>query len=143
MSAEASVQFVDTNILVYAYDRSAGKKHERGRELLKTLWESGLGGLSIQVLQEFFVTITRKVSYPLPANEAMQIVSDLGAWRVHSPGVEDVCSAISIHERNQISFWDAMIIRSALQLGCTTIYSEDLSHRKVYEGIRVINPFMD
>jgi len=71
-------QFVDTNVLVYAYDVSAGAKHERARALLEEFWESGAGCLSIQVLQEFYVNVTRKVAHPLDSDTALQVVTDLG-----------------------------------------------------------------
>ncbi|MFZ5852572.1 MAG: PIN domain-containing protein [Actinomycetota bacterium] len=133
--------FVDTNVLVYAHDITAGTKRDRARSLLAALWESGEGCLSVQVLQEFFVTATRRVPKPLDEDAAGIVVADLSRWRVHSPGPEDVLSAIDIHRRNQVSLWDAMIIRSAGQLGCGVLYSEDLSDGQRYEGVRVQDPF--
>jgi predicted nucleic acid-binding protein len=135
--------FVDTNILVYAHDATAGQKRERARALLTELWASGEGCLSVQVLQEFFVTVTRKVPKPLDAASAAAIVADLSHWRVHSPRSDDVLSAIGSHRRQDISFWDAMIVCSAASLGCGTLYSEDLNPGQQYEGVRVRNPFLD
>jgi len=143
MCAERVLQFVDANVLIYAYDVTAGAKHEQARALVAGLWESRDGCLSIQVLQEFYVTVTRKVARPLTANMAAEVVADLAAWRVHAPIVEDVNQAIAIHRRYAISFWDALIVRSAAQLGCTTLWSEDLHAGQVYEGVRVINPFAE
>jgi predicted nucleic acid-binding protein len=140
MSAER--QFVDTNVLVYAHDRSAGAKHLRARALLAELWDSQTGCLSIQVLQEFYVNITRKVARPLDPTEARQIVADLGHWRVHSPTVNDVLDAIMLQQRHGLSFWDAMIVTSAIQLGCATVWSEDLNAGQDYDGARVANPFI-
>jgi len=134
-------QFVDTNILIYAHDRSAGTKHERARALLTELWESGDGCLSIQVLQEFYVNITRKVARPLPPDTARQIIADLGHWTVHSPTVDDVLNAIALQERHGLSFWDAMIVASAMQLGCLVLWSEDLNDGQEYDGARIVNPF--
>ena len=134
-------QFVDTNILIYAHDRSAGTKHERARALLTELWESGDGCLSIQVLQEFYVNITRKVARPLPPDTARQIIADLGHWTVHSPTVDDVLNAIALQERHGLSFWDAMIVASAIQLGCLVLWSEDLNDGQEYDGARIVNPF--
>src|SRR5437016_486781 len=83
------------------------------------------GCLSVQVLQEFFVTTTWKLPRPLEAPAAAQIVDDLAHWHVHSPAVADVRAAIDIHQRTGASFWDAMILRSAQELGCQILYSED------------------
>jgi len=134
-------QFVDTNVLVYAHDVSAGVKHERAKELIAFLWESGRGYLSIQVLQEFYVTVTRKVARPISPQAASKIIDDIGTWHVHSPRVEDVLLAVDIQERNRLSFWDAMIVCSASRMGCDLIWTEDLSTGQEYEKIPVVSPF--
>lgn len=134
-------RFVDTNVLVYAHDTSAGRKHERARALLEQLWDTGDGCLSVQILQEFFVNVTRKIPAPLDAAAAKEIVADLSHWRVHVPAADDVLGAIGLHQRTGISFWDAMMVRSAVEIGCGVIYSEDLSHSQLYDGARVENPF--
>lgn len=136
-------QFIDTNILIYAYDGSTAAKHERARALLEQLWETGAGSLSIQVLQEFYVNITRKVPQPLALETARQIVADLSIWPIHSPTAQDVIVASQLQERYGLSFWDAMIIVSASQLECDSLLSEDLSTGQVYDVVRVINPFLD
>jgi predicted nucleic acid-binding protein len=137
-----SRQFVDTNVLVYAHDVSAGDKHARARALIEDLWITRQGCLSIQVLQEFFVTTTRKIPRPLDAADAGRIVSDLARWHVHAPAVSDVIAAINIHDRTGASFWDAMILRSAKELGCVTLHSEDLNSGQMYEGVQIRNPFI-
>lgn len=141
MSEPNAPQFIDTNILVYAHDVSAGEKHLRARQLMVDLWESRAGCLSIQVLQEFYVTVTRKVARPLSGEAAAQLIADLSTWEVHCPRVESLLDAIRIQERHQIAFWDAMIIASAMQLGCRTLWSEDLNPGQVYGPVRVQNPF--
>jgi predicted nucleic acid-binding protein len=141
MSDRPAYQFVDTNVLVYAHDASAGFKHERALALIKSLWETQAGCLSIQVLEEFYVTVIRKVARPLASEAAAQIVADLAAWRVHAPEVDDVLDAITIHQRYSISFWDGLVVKSAARLGCQSIWSEDLNPGQVYAGIRVVNPF--
>jgi predicted nucleic acid-binding protein len=141
MSEPRELQFVDTNVLIYAHDRSAGDKHTRARDLIRALWQSGEGCLSVQVLQEFYVNVTQKVAKPLKADVAAQIVADLAVWQVHRPGVEDVLDAIRLQERYQTSFWDAMIVASAIQLGCHTIWSEDLRAGQVYDTVTVTSPF--
>jgi predicted nucleic acid-binding protein len=136
-----SRQFVDTNVLVYAHDVTAGDKHSRARSLLEELWVTRRGCVSVQVLQEFFVTTTRKIPKPLEAQAAAQIIDDLAHWHVHAPAAADVLAAIEIHQRLGTSFWDAMIIRSAKELGCQTLHSEDLNPSQAYEGVQVLNPF--
>lgn len=132
--------FVDTNLFVYAYDSSAGRKREVARDLISGLWDSREGCASIQVLQEFFVNITRKVPEPLSVRDAATLVEDLSAWTIHTPGPRDVLSAIEFHERMDVSFWDAMILTSARSLGCQVLYSEDLNAGQGYDGVRVENP---
>lgn len=141
MSEPNGLQFVDTNVLIYAHDLSAGRKHSRARELIRDLWQSGAGCLSIQVLQEFYVNVTQKVAKPLAPEAAAQIVADLAAWHIHRPNVEDVLDAIRLQQRYHISFWDAMIIASAIQLDCETLWSEDLNPGQVYDQVTVLNPF--
>jgi predicted nucleic acid-binding protein len=133
-------QFLDTNILVYAYDITQEVKHTQASRLLLSLWESGLGCLSFQVLQEFYVSVTRKSEFPLSPEEAAQVVSDFSDWPVHRPGLKDILSAIDLHQRCQVSFWDAMIVQSARQSGFSVLWSEDLFTAETYNGIKVINP---
>lgn len=133
--------FVDTNVLVYAYDLSAGDKHERARELVEELWRTRCGCISVQVLQEFFVNVTRKIPAPLPTPTARELVRDLAHWRTHSPDERSVLAAIDLHERADLSFWDAMILHSASSLGCETLYTEDLNAGQRYNGVMAENPF--
>lgn len=141
MSETRDPQFVDTNILVYAHDRSAGEKHVRARELVRELWQSGNGCLSVQVLQEFYVTVTLKIAMPLDADTAARIVADLSVWQVHCPGVQDVLDAIQLQQRYRLSFWDAMMVTSAIRLGCGRIWSEDLNPGQAYGRAVVKSPF--
>ena len=134
-------RFVDTNLFVYAYDSSSGGKREVARGLIAGLWESREGCASVQVLQELFVNLTRKVPMPLPARDVASLIEDFSAWPVHSPGPRDVLSAVELHERAGVSFWDAMILTSARSLGCRVLYSEDLNPGQSYDGVRVVNPF--
>ncbi len=141
MSDKPALEFIDTNILVYAHDRSAGEKHQVARDLIREMWKTGNGSLSVQVLQEFYVTVTRKVASPLPIEAATEIIRDLSFWQVYAPSAEDVLGAIDIQRSYQVSFWDAMVIHSAKCLSCTVIWSEDLSDGQVYENVQVKNPF--
>jgi predicted nucleic acid-binding protein len=142
MSETSNLQFVDTNILIYAHDRSAGGKHTRAGELIQDLWRSGAGCLSVQVLQEFYVNVTQKVPKPLSPEVAGQIIADLSVWQVHRPGVADILDAIRLQGRYQLSFWDAMVVASAIQLGCQTLWSEDLNPGQAYDQVTVASPFL-
>lgn len=145
MSAETrgwERRFVDTNLFVYAYDSSAGRKRDVARDLISGLWDSREGCASVQVLQELFVNITRKVPETLSVRDAATLVEDLSAWTIHTPGPRDVLSAIEFHERMDVSFWDAMVLTSARSLGCQVLYSEDLNAGQSYDGVRVENPLV-
>ncbi|MBS1849083.1 MAG: PIN domain-containing protein [Actinobacteria bacterium] len=135
------MQFVDTNILLYAYDASAGDRHRAARALVSDLGRSRSGALSVQVLQEFYVNATSKIAQPLTPAEGRDRVSILGRWPTHVPTADDVIAASSISETAQLSFWDAMVVRSAVVLGCTTLWTEVLNDGQVVEGVRVVNPF--
>ena len=141
MNEPRDLQFIDTNILIYAHDLSAGEKNARARKLVERLWESRLGCLSIQVLQEFYVNVTEKVARPLMPEVAAQIISDLSVWQVHRPGAQDVLDAIRMQQRYQLSFWDSMIVASAIQMGCRTLWSEDLNPGQTYDQVTVASPF--
>ena len=141
MSDNLDLQFVDTNTLVYAHDISAGEKHTLAKEIVQHLWESESGCLSIQVLQEFYVATTVKVKRSLDSETAAQIIRNLSYWKIHVPEAGDVLGAIDLQRREGISFWDAMILWSAKQLGCNELLSEDLNPGQTYDGVRVINPF--
>jgi predicted nucleic acid-binding protein len=118
--------FLDTNILIFAYDRSAGKKHDLAAQMVESCWENENGCLSIQVLQEFFVTVT-----------------DLAQWRIHTPKASDLLEAIDLQQSYQLAFWDALVVQSAASLGCKQLFSEDLNHDQVYGDVQVINPFRE
>jgi predicted nucleic acid-binding protein len=133
--------FLDTNILVYAYDRSAGEKRDLAAQLMESCWVNENGCLSLQVLQEFFVTVTKKLETPLGHQTARQIVADLANWRLHAPEAGDLLQAIDLQQTYQLAFWDAMVVQSAASLGCKQLLSEDLNHGQVYGNVQVINPF--
>jgi predicted nucleic acid-binding protein len=141
MTDDIELQFVDTNVFVYAYDADAGEKYGRAIQLIEELWKSKCGCLSTQILQEFYVNITRKAKQPLSAEETKRVIRHLSAWTVFSPQPGDILAAIDLHERYQISFWDALVIRSAQQSGCKVLWSEDLADGQDYDGVKVVNPF--
>ena len=135
--------FIDTNILVYAFDLSAGRKYQIASQLVRECWENETGCLSIQVLQEFYVTVTRKITNPLESVIARQIISDLAEWRLQTPGASDVLQAIDYQLNHHLSFWDAMILQSAVRLGCAQIWTEDMNHGQSFGPVRVVNPFIE
>lgn len=141
MSAEATREFVDTNVLVYAFDPSAKTKQIAAAGLVERLWQSGTGCVSVQVLQEFFVTVTRKVPQPLLIDAAADRVRELSTWKVFAPAAGDILAAIALHKQAQISFWDAMILQAAAESGCESLWTEDLNERQILRGVRIRNPF--
>jgi len=143
MSASLRRQFLDSNILVYAYDRTQEAKWKRARAFLEDLWASREATMSVQVLQEFFRVVTRKLPHPLSVSEARPIVADLAKWPCHRPGAADVMAAIDLQEELKISFWDAMIVHSARQMGCSVLWTEDLNDGQRYAGVLVRDPFAD
>jgi len=134
--------FVDTNILVYAHDRTAGEKHSRSREVLRQLWESGQGVLSTQVLQEFCINVRRKVANPLPLEEVSELVREYSTWNVVTNTPESILRALEIERRYRTSFWDALIVQAALDAGASILYSEDLAGGQHYGAIQVVNPLV-
>ena len=143
MAAEPQREFVDANVLVYAFDSSAARKQQAARQLLERLWESNGGCLSIQVLQEFFVTVTKKVAKPLSVADATARVREFSAWRVFAPAAEDVLDAIALHAQAKIGFWDAMIVLAAAESGCDVLWTEDLNDGQLLRGVRIRNPFAE
>ena len=137
-----SVEFIDTNILVYAHDSSADKKRKRSASLLNSLIAKHNMVLSIQVLMELYVTLTQKIPNPIPAAQALEIVQDLGALNVFCPDTQDVLEAARLSIQHQLSFWDAMIVRAAIAQEATVLWTEDMNHGQVYEGVQIRNPFL-
>jgi len=135
-----SGEFVDTNVLVYAHDRSAGAKHTASIGLLSQLVEDDAGALSVQVLTEFYSAVTKKGHLKPKAAEA--VISDLADWTIHQPGHADVLRAIGLQVRYQLQWWDALILNSAIQLGCSILWTEDLNDRQKYGPVTARNPFV-
>jgi len=133
--------FVDTNILVYAEDRDAGSKHAIARDLVAGLWRSGQGAVSIQVLQELYVTVTRKVPRPLNPEEARAIVQQYLTWRVVANTGGRLLAAMSRSSGFKISFWDALIVEAAHAARCDRLLTEDLNHGQRIGDLLVVNPF--
>lgn len=133
--------FLDTNIIIYAYDVSAGDKHEIARKIMVDLWDSGLGVISTQVLQEFFVNITQKIPKPLDKRLTKDILSDLLKWDVVVNDGESILEAVEILFKYGYSFWDSLIIEAAMRSGSEVLLSEDLTHGQKINGLTINNPF--
>ena len=132
--------FLDTNILVYAVDRAEPEtaKRAKAREIIA----QGSFGLSAQVLQEFYVTVTRKIKKPLSAARAARLVAELAKLQIVTTDTTLINTAIALSERYQISYWDGAIIAAAEALDAKTVYSEDMNHGQTYGSVRVENPFV-
>ncbi|NEX17782.1 MAG: PIN domain nuclease [Halochromatium sp.] len=135
--------FVDTNILLYAYDKEAGSRHAAAKALTKALWQQNGGILSTQVLQEFYVNVTRKIPRPLSPVVARNIIRSYCVWHIEQASCESVLYASEIQERHRVSFWDALIIATAVQGGADILLSEDLNAGQIIEGVLIVNPFED
>ncbi len=133
--------FFDTNVLVYGDDQSAPAKQRRALDLLAEHRRAGTGAVSLQVLQEYFVTVTRKLH--VDAAIARRKVELLAELDVATPDVTDVLAAIDLHRLRGISFWDALILRAAKQSGCSVLFSEDFQHGAEVDGIRIVDPFRE
>lgn len=134
--------FVDTNVLVYAHDLDADRRHDIAASIIEELWENENGVMSTQVLQEFYVTVTKKIPRPLSQARARGIVENYLSWHVEVNEPETVLQASEIEERHLLSFWDALIIAAASRAKADTILTEDLNHGQRIEGILIENPFV-
>jgi predicted nucleic acid-binding protein len=132
--------FVDTNVLVYAHDLDAGRKQKIAKELLLTLGQQRSGAVSMQVLQEFYNIVTRKLVHPMVKEEARATVDDFSLWCIETSPAE-IQRAFQIEDEARISFWDAMIVAAAHKAGAERILSEDLNPGQRIAGILIENPF--
>ncbi len=133
--------FVDTNILIYAYDVDAEKKHLVAKEVLHELWMDRTGVLSTQVLQEFYVNVTRKISKPLTKKSARAIIDSYAVWCIDTTPAE-IAMAFRIEDDARIGFWDALICATALKAGAGRILSEDLNAGQKIAQVLIENPFV-
>lgn len=133
--------FVDTNVLVYGHDADAGEKHKVARGILAELWDHRTGVLSVQVFQEFYVTMTRKVLHPLPSNKVRSIIQDYFSWHIEVNDPLSVLVASRVEGNHRISFWDALIVAAAARAKAVKILTEDLQTGQIIEGVLIENPF--
>lgn len=131
--------FFDTNILIYADDKASPSKQKRALDLLADHRRERSGVVSLQVLQEYFVTVTRKLRVdPAIARRKVELLAE---FDVAAPDLADILAAIDLHRLHGFSFWDALVIRSAKQSGCTVLLSEDMQHTRNLDGLQIVNPF--
>src|SRR5260370_3397213 len=130
--------FFDTNVLVYADDGDAPSKQRLARDLVYEHRRGGTGVVSVQVLQEYFVTVTRKLKLdPLTARRKVELLSE---FDVAAPQVADILAAIDLHRLHGFSFWDALVLRTAQQSGCRVLLSDDFQEVREIDGIQAVNP---
>ena len=142
MTGGPSTYLIDTNVLVYAYDASEHLKQERARQLLARLEATRTGRLSTQILGEFYNTLTKKLRPTIPAADAEERVQYYVAhWPILSLTAEVVLGAIRVVRHRQLSYWDALILSTAVVNGIETVLTEDLQDGQVIEGVRIVNPF--
>jgi len=131
--------FFDTNVLLYTDDKAAPAKQSRALALVAEHRRTGTGVVSMQVLQEYFVSVTRKLG--VDAAIARRKVELLAEFDVATPELADILGAIDLHRLHGFSFWDALVVRTAKQSGCTVLLSEDMQDQREIDGVRIVNPF--
>jgi len=141
MTAEEPQAFVDTNVLVYALAADDPKRSPVAQELIKRLMSRQALHTSTQVLQELYVTLTRKVRQPITPEQALRYLERIAAWPVTVLNYEAIRSAIEVSTANRISFWDALVVVAASLSGAKRLYTEDLQAGRVLLGVEIVNPF--
>jgi len=134
--------FVDTNLLVYAYDSSAGKKWKTSLEVLSLLWTHRTGVISTQVIQEFLVSLTQKVKSPIHPEMAKEIIFDLVQWPLVVNDGKNILRAIDLQIKYHLSFWDSLILQAAITSNSEFLLSEDFQDGQVIESVTIVNPFL-
>ena len=142
MAGEGDLSFVDTNVLVYAFDKGSSPKKRIAQRLMNELMEEDRLRVSTQVLQELFVTLTRKVSQPCSSEEALALLEDLTAWPLMVVDYPAIRSAVRLGDQSKLSFWDALVVVAAARVGARVLYSEDLNDGQEILGVRICNPFI-
>ena len=140
MMSRTSRMFLDTNVLVYSDDPRDPAKQTKALDIIENQLRQRTGAVSLQVLQEYFVSATGKLK--LDAELAKQRIEVFSRFHVAAPGINDILAAIDIHRLHSFSFWDALVLRMAKQSGCRVLLSEDMQHGQVFEGVKIVNPFL-
>jgi predicted nucleic acid-binding protein len=135
--------FVDTNLLVYAYDASAGKKWELSSDIISLLWHYRTGVISTQVVQELFVILTHKVQRPIPPKKAKEIIADMLHWPLVVNDADSILRAVDLQVSYRFAFWDSLILQAAISSRSDYLLSEDFQHGQVIESVTIMNPFVE
>ena len=141
MTGERALSFVDTNVLVYAFDKSGSAKKQVAQRLMNELMDEDRLRVSTQVLQELFVTLTRKAMQRCSSEEALAVMEDLTAWPLMVVDYAAIRAAVGLADQAKISFWDALIVVAAARVGAAVLYTEDLNNGQEILGVRISNPF--
>jgi predicted nucleic acid-binding protein len=141
MNDDGEPAFVDTNVLVYAFDKGGSSKQQIAQQLIGELMDQERLRVSTQVLQELFVTLTRKVKRPCSSAEALAVLEDLAAWPLVLLDYAAIRAAIETAGRDKLSFWDALVVVAAVRAGAAVLYTEDLNDGQEILGVRIRNPF--
>ena len=141
MTGEMAPSFVDTNVLVYAFDKSGSPKKRVAQRLMNELMDQDRLRVSTQVLQELFVTLTRKVSQRCSSEEALAVLEDLVAWPLMVIDFAAIRAAVGLADQAQLTFWDALVVVAAARTGASVLYTEDLNDGQEILGVRISNPF--
>lgn len=137
-----SIVFVDTNVLLYAEDRADERKHRAARDWLRALWVARCGRLSSQVLHEFYVNATRKLTPPMPAGDARAEIRRYQRWQPWPVDHATVEAAWAVESRHGLHYWDALMVAAAQQQGCDLLLTEDLQAGQQFDGVTIVNPFL-
>jgi predicted nucleic acid-binding protein len=143
MSDEKAPSFVDTNVLVYAFDKSHSPKKRVAQRLMVELMDQDRLRVSTQILQELFVTLTRKVSRCCSSAEALAVLEDLAAWPLVTVDYAAIRAAVGLAGQAKLSFWDALVVVAAARSGAAVLYTEDLNNGQEILGVRISNPFTE
>lgn len=136
-----SAVFVDTNVLLYAFDDADKKKQERSRDWLAACWKRRCGCLSTQVLNEFYANARKRFATAISAGDARAEVRRYQQWKpwlIDQPTIE---TAWALESRYQLNYWDALMVAAAQHMGCQWLLTEDLQHDQQIEKLRIVNPF--
>lgn len=134
--------FFDTNVLVYLFDEDSPEKQSRARDLFNEQARAGQVVLSPQVLQEFYVTVTRKLARSVSPEDALAAVTQLTSFPLVPVDGATVLRAIRLHQKDSLSFWDALVIQAALEGNCVRVFSEDMQNGRRFGNLVIENPFL-
>ncbi len=137
-----SIVFVDTNVLIYSEDGADQHKQAAALGWLRARWIKRCGRVSSQVLNEFYVNVTRKIKPPMAAADAHCEVRRYQRWQSWVLDHDTVEVAWALESRCPLSYWDALIVAAAQQQGCGMLLIEDLQHEQLIDGVRIVNPFL-